>query len=117
MERNDGKRSEHPVQVSPSGIRTPDAQDLCQHCFRGRLVGEMPKLLRYHLKPLQIGGVRAQQANQIEPSFQPSSASQAAEEQTCGAKPLEFRVYCLLQKCYRSSISDAPSNRRASGEN
>ncbi len=39
MERKDGKRSEHPVQVSPSGIRTPDAPDLCQECVRGRLVG------------------------------------------------------------------------------
>jgi hypothetical protein len=55
MERQDGKRSEHPVQVLPSDIRTPDAPDLCQQRFRGRLVGEMPKLLRCHLEPLQIG--------------------------------------------------------------
>jgi hypothetical protein len=60
MERKDGKRSEHLVQVSPSGIRTPDAPDLCQECVRRRLVGEMPKLSRYHLKPLQIGRVEAQ---------------------------------------------------------
>jgi hypothetical protein len=57
----------------------------------------MPKLPRYHLKPLQIGRVAAQQANQIEPSLQPSSASHAAEERTRGAKPFEFGIYCLLQ--------------------
>jgi len=97
MERKGGERSEYPVQVSPSGIRTSDAPDLCQECARGRLVAKMPKLTRYYLKPLQIGRVAAQQANQIEPSLPSSSARHAAEELTRGAKPFEFGIYGLLQ--------------------
>jgi len=95
MERKDGKRLEHPAQVSPSGIRAPDAPGLCQECVRGRLVGEKPKLSRYHLKLLQIGRIAGRQANQIQPSLQPSSAGHAAEEHTRGAKPFEFGIYCL----------------------
>jgi len=76
----------------------------------------MPKLPRYHLKPLQIGWVAAQQANQIEPSLPSSSARHAAEELTRGAKPFEFGIYCLLQnpidgqlgEIYRSLGGDPP---------
>jgi hypothetical protein len=76
----------------------------------------MRKLSRYHLKPLQIGRVAAQQANQIESSLQPSSASHAAEEHTRGVKPFEFGIYCLLQnpidwqlsEIYRSLGCDPP---------
>ncbi|PYU87046.1 MAG: hypothetical protein DMG51_03600, partial [Acidobacteria bacterium] len=60
-------------------------------------MAKMPKLTRYYLKPLQIGRVAAQQANQIEPSLPSSSARHAAEELTRGAKPFEFGIYGLLQ--------------------
>ncbi|HEY6287939.1 MAG TPA: hypothetical protein VIW48_00690 [Nitrospiraceae bacterium] len=116
MKRKAGKRSEHPVQVSPSGIRTPHAKDLCQECVRGRLVVKMPKLLRYHLKPLQIRSVAAQQAYQAQPSLQPSRVSHAAQDHAPRAEGFEFGIYCLLQNAidrqlgevYRSLGRDPP---------
>jgi hypothetical protein len=45
------------------------------------------------------------------PSFPPSSASHAAEEQTRGAKPLAFGVHCLLQNDRSATRRDRSATR------
>src|SRR2546425_6570549 len=58
----------------------------------------MRKLFNYHFEPLQIRSVVSDQANQIKPRFQTSTASHATEHRTPRAKPLEVvEIYCLFQ--------------------
>lgn len=97
MIREARKRSEHSVQVSSRGVRAPDASDFCEECMSGWLVGKVRELLRYHLKPLQVGRVVSKQADQINPRLQPSATSHAAEESTPRTKLSKFWTERLPQ--------------------
>ena len=61
-------------------------------------MAEMRELLRYKLKPLQIGIVVSKQSDQIHPRLWSAASGHAPEEHAAGTKLIDFGTERLFQK-------------------